>query len=110
METQALYAPFKEHVYVCSMHVATLSVYIYVLLLRANGARAARAGATQLSMSGLPADFDPLSPSMDHLSLIDEASKGRSQPSVSVLVVVLPLVIVPYVIRQVIHTCLAWLL
>lgn len=32
---------------------------------------------------GLPADFDPLSPSVDHLSLIDEVSKGRSQPSVS---------------------------
>lgn len=34
-------------------------------------------------MSGLPADFDPLSPSMDHLSMIDEASKGRSQPQVT---------------------------
>lgn len=31
-------------------------------------------------MSGLPADFDPLSPTMDHLSMIDQASKGRSQP------------------------------
>ncbi|CAM9928165.1 unnamed protein product [Ectocarpus sp. 6 AP-2014] len=47
---------------------------------RANGARGAtRTGA--MHMSGLPADFDPLSPSMDHLSMIDQASKGRSQPS-----------------------------
>lgn len=34
-------------------------------------------------MSGLPADFDPLSPSLDHLAMIDGASKGRSPPSVS---------------------------
>eukprot|EP00752_Nemacystus_decipiens_P018723 g16786.t1 len=34
-----------------------------------------------MSMSGLPADFDPLSPSLDHLSMIDKASKGRSQPT-----------------------------
>lgn len=37
-------------------------------------------------MSGLPADFDPLSPSLDHLSMIDEASKGRSQPTVCICV------------------------
>ena len=36
-----------------------------------------------MKMSGLPADFDPLSPSLDHLSIIDEASKGRSQPQVT---------------------------
>lgn len=48
---------------------------------RSNGARVARSGGVQ--MSGLPADFDPLSPSMDHLSMIDEASKGRSHPQVT---------------------------
>lgn len=45
--------------------------------------RAARAGA--LSMSGLPPDFDPMSPSLDHLSVIDKASKSRAEPRVSEL-------------------------
>ncbi|CAM9535109.1 unnamed protein product, partial [Hapterophycus canaliculatus] len=49
------------------------------------GARAttSRTGAMQTSSMprGLPAHLDPLSPSVDHLSLIDEVSKGRSQPS-----------------------------
>lgn len=54
--------------------------FLWKLRSRAQGARGARAGAVR--MSGLPADFDPLSPSMDHLSMIDEASKQRSQPRV----------------------------
>lgn len=53
-------------------------------LLRSRGAPA---GA--LRMSGLPADFDPLSPSLDHLSMIDDASKSRSQPRVRFLSTVL---------------------
>lgn len=65
-----------------STHILFCFVSFPPSVSRANGARGAtRTGA--MHMSGLPADFDPLSPSMDHLSMIDQASKGRSQPSVS---------------------------
>lgn len=61
--------------------LAALDCLDSIILGRSNQVRGGRAAGV-LRMSGLPADFDPLSPSMDHLSLIDEASQGRSQPRV----------------------------